>query len=96
MIGAMDADGKGYVRRSAPRGETENAIRRKFANASSYAMTYEKYGRMPEANKRPPKPFVPGQGKIDGKTAYQATFSNNVDESYKERFNIDKKRVAVY
>ena len=53
MIGAMTADGKGYVRREAPIGETEDRVRRTFANNSSYAMTFPQHGRLPEANKRP-------------------------------------------
>jgi len=36
MIGAMSADGKGYVRQGAPKGETEDNIKRTFANESSY------------------------------------------------------------
>ena len=40
LIGALTADGKGYFRRPAPRGETEAIIRRRFNNNSSYAMTF--------------------------------------------------------
>jgi len=70
MIGAMTTDGKGYVRNGAPKGETEDNVRRAFINNSSYALTYPVYGKLPEANKRPTKPFVAGYGKIDGVSAY--------------------------
>mmetsp|Transcript_22805 Transcript_22805/g.30410 ORF Transcript_22805/g.30410 Transcript_22805/m.30410 type:complete len:161 (-) Transcript_22805:829-1311(-) len=36
MIGAMTAEGKGYVRKGAPKGETEDGVRRAFVNNSSY------------------------------------------------------------
>ena len=79
MIGALDRDGKGYKRHGAPRGETEDKIGRKFANSSSYQMTFSDFGRMPEANKRPSKGFQPGYGKLDGLSAYQTTYANKAD-----------------
>ena len=70
LIGALTADGKGYFRRPAPRGETEAIIRRRFNNNSSYAMTFAQHGRLPTTNKRPDKGFVAAFGKIKEKTAY--------------------------
>ena len=70
MIGAMGADGSGYVRRGPPKGETEDNVKREFQNNSSYALTFPVYGSLPQPNKRPPKPFAPGYGKVVTTTSY--------------------------
>jgi len=90
MIGAMTADGKGYKRSGAPKGETEDDTRKVFVNSSSYQLTYPVYGRLPEANKRPQKPFSQGYGKVDAITAYQATFKGGPDDKYRETAALEK------
>jgi len=72
MIGAMKKDGTGgYERRGAPKGETEDDVSRVFNNSTSYQLTYPAYAKLPEANKRPNKPFAQGYGKVDGVSTYQ-------------------------
>ena len=96
MIGAMTKDGKGYKRMGAPKGETEDGVGRVFVNNSSYQLTFPIYGKLPEANKRPNKPFSPGYGKVDHVTAYKATFQGGPDDKYKESAKLEKQRVKAY
>lgn len=96
MIGAMSKSGRGYVRKGAPKGETEDGVPRAFVNNSSYQLTYPIYGKLPEANKRPGKPFAPGYGKVDGSSSYQNTFSGAPDEKYRETAKLEKVRVKAY
>ena len=96
MIGAMTQDGKGYVRQGAPKGETEDNIARRFVNNSSYQLTYPVYGKIPEANRRPNKPFAPGYGKLNGLSNYQQTYSGSPDEKYRETAKAEKVRVKAY
>ena len=44
---------------------------RAFVNNSSYQLTFPVYAKLPEANKRPNKPFAPGYGKVDQTSTYQ-------------------------
>ena len=90
MIGAMTADGRGYKRSGAPKGETEDDVPKAFVNNSSYQLTYPVYGKLPEANKRPHKAFAAGYGKIDGKSAYQSNFGGQVDDKYRETAKLEK------
>lgn len=96
LIGAMTKDGKGYQRHGAPKGETEDNVARKFANSSSYQITYPVYGKLPEANKRPNKPFTAGYGKVDGVTNYMQTFKSGPDDKYRETAKVEKERVKAY
>lgn len=57
LIGAMSKDGKGYVRRGAPKGETEDNVPRAFISSSGNQLQYLTYGNLPQANKRPQKQF---------------------------------------
>lgn len=92
----MTADGKGYHRRGAPKGETEDDVRRAFVNNSSYQLTFPIYGNLPEANKRPSKPFAPGYGRVDQTSSYQQTFMGGPDEKYRETAKLEKQRVKAY
>ena len=51
---------------------------------------------MPEANKRPSKPFAPGYGKVDAISAYQMTYQNTTDDKYRETAKLEKARVKAY
>ena len=83
MIGAMTKSGRGYERKGAPQGETEDDVPRAFVNNSSYQLTFPVYGKLPEPNKRPNKPFAPGYGKVDAISSYQLTFAGSPDEKYR-------------
>ena len=96
VIGAMTADGKGYKRMGAPKGETEDDVPRAFVNNSSYQLTFPVYGRLPEANKRPNKGYHPGYGKLDHRSAYQSTFENGADDNYRAQAVAEKERVKLY
>jgi len=96
MIGAMTADGKGYKRNGAPKGETEDDVPRTFVNNSSYQLNFAEYGRLPEANKRPQKVFAAGYGKVEGLSSYKQTFSGSADEKYRETAKLEKERVKAY
>lgn len=97
MIGAMKKDGTGgYERRGAPKGETEDDVSRVFNNSTSYQLTYPAYAKLPEANKRPNKPFAQGYGKVDGVSTYQTQYRGEPDNKYRETYVLEKQRVKAY
>lgn len=92
----MSKDGKGYVRRGAPKGETEDNVPRAFISSSGNQLQYGNYGNLPKANKRPQKQFVAGLGKISSTTAYNANFAGAPDDKYRETAKLEKEQVKAY
>lgn len=86
LIGALTSDGKGYVRRVAPKGETENIVPNAFQNTTANQLNYGIYPKLPAANRRPQKQFAPGYGKLETETAYHRQCSVSPDQKYKKEY----------
>ena len=96
LIGAMSSDGKGYVRRGAPKGETEDDLQKAFISQSGYQLQYTTYGNLPKPNRRPQKAFAAGYGKINQKSSYQLDHSGVPDDKYRETAKLEKQSVKAY
>ena len=66
----------------------------KFHSAgTSNLMTYTVPPRLPTPNKRAQPKLTTGFGKFYGQTSYGSNFVDGHDESYREKFKIEKARI---
>lgn len=97
-IGASDEKGMFQnLRRGEPKPELDDGVPKAFTGNSCYSVAFPFYGKTPEVNKVPKKPFSPGYGDMKGlQSSYKTTFNGDGQEKHLKERTVEKERTKAH